>query len=90
MKFEKFLEDDVIEKLNKFTHVINDIKVGFANITFAYDNPQLLRYLTMRGSFVTSGKFDKAAEVDKLLQKLKDEKKDELTRPVSAFLTFNT
>ena len=77
-------------QLNKFTYVINDIEVGFANITFAYDNPELLNLLATRGSAVTSGKFDKLPAINEKLQELKDTKKNKLIRPVAAFLTFNT
>ena len=90
MQFENYLEKEIIEKLNKFNFVINDIKVGFANITFAYDNPELLRLLTIRGSAVTSGKFDRLPAINEKLQELKETKKNKLIRPVAAFLTFNT
>ena len=90
MQFENALESEFIDKLNKFAFVINDINVGFANITFAYDNPELLRLLTMRGTLITSGKFDKVPAINKLLEKLKTENKDKITKPVTAFLTFNT
>ena len=55
MQFENYLEDELIKKLNTFPHVINDINVSFANVTFAYDNAALLRLLTVRGSLITSG-----------------------------------
>ena len=90
MQFENYLEKEIIEKLNKFNFVINDIKVGFANITFAYDNPELLRLLTIRGNAVTSGKFDRLPAINEKLQELKVTKKNKLIRPVAAFLTFNT
>ena len=90
MQFENYLENEMIEKLNKFNHVINDIKVGFANITFAYDNPELLNLLETRGQAVTSGKFDKLPAINKKLQDLKETKSNKLIRPVTAFLTFNT
>ena len=90
MAFEAELEEQLIDKLSKFAYVINDIKPGFANITFAYDNPELLKLLTQRGTFITSGKFDKVPEINAKLQELKATKADKLTRPVTAFLTFNT
>ena len=52
--------------------MINNIQVGFANITFAYDNPELLKLLTVRGALITSGKFDKVPAVNKMLQNLKE------------------
>ena len=90
MQFENYLESEFLKKLNSFAFVINDIECSLANITFAYDNPQLLMLLTMRGTLITSGKFDKVPEINRLIQKLKEEKANELTRPVTAFLTFNT
>ena len=90
MQFENYLENEMIEKLNKFNFVINDIKVGLANITFAYDNPELLNLLETRGKAVTSGKFDKLPAINKKLQELKETKSNKLIRPVTAFLTFNT
>ena len=74
MQFENYLEKEILKKLNKFSHVINDIEVGFANITFAYDNPALLRLLTMRGTLITSGKFDKVPAINRQLQQLKETK----------------
>ena len=35
MQFENYLEDQLIKKLNTFPHVINNIEVSFANVTFA-------------------------------------------------------
>ena len=70
--------------------MINNIQVGFANITFAYDNPELLKLLTVRGALITSGKFDKVPAVNKMLQNLKETQTNKLIRPVTAFLTFNT
>ena len=91
MQFENYIEKELIEKLNKFSHVINDIQVGFANITFAYDNPELLRLLTVRGGLITQGVFDqRLTAVNKMLQNLKEKEADKLIRPVTAFLTFNT
>ena len=68
MQFENYLENDIITKLNKFSHVINDIDVSFANITFAYDNTELLKLLSQRGAFITSGKFDKVPAINRQLQ----------------------
>ena len=65
MQFENYLESELIAKMNTFPHVINNIEVGFANVTFAYDNQQLLRLLSVRGSFITSGKFDKVPAINK-------------------------
>ena len=67
MQFENYLENQMLEKLNKFNYVINDITVGLANITFAYDNPELLNLLATRGSAVTSGKFDKLPAINEKL-----------------------
>ena len=90
MQFENYLEKQLIEKINQFDHVINNIQVGFANITFAYDNAELLKLLTVRGGLITQGKFDKLPAVNKMLQNLKETQSDKLIRPVTAFLTFNT
>ena len=67
MQFENLLEKELLEKLNSFSHILNDIQCGLSNITFAYDNAELLNLLAVRGTLITSGKFDKVPAVNKKL-----------------------
>jgi len=90
MKFEQYIEDGIERKLDNCPFAINDIPVQVSNITFAFDNPELLALLSKRGSFITSGKFGKVAEVDAQIDAYKTEHKEKLNRPVTAFITFRT
>lgn len=64
--------------------------VTIANITFAFNNAKLLHLLQERGTAVASGMFKNLPEVDKKINELKKHEANSLTKPVSAFITFET
>lgn len=95
--FEQFLKKEFEELMSNQKSVLNpnddtkvDIKI--ANITFAFNNASLLRLLKERGTCVAQGQFVKLPAVDAKINDLMDtqEELDNLTKPVSAFITFET
>ena len=68
--------------------VIEDVEIRIANITFAFANEELISLLNERGAYVASGKLSKVPKINEKIHKLALEKKDEYTRPVTAFVTF--
>jgi len=65
-------------------------QVKIANITFAFNNAQLIKLLKKRGGVIAEGKFFKLPAIDKEINILKEEDIQSLTKPVSAFITFET
>jgi len=86
--FEAFLEHYFTRKLNRVPKVIEDVEIRIANITFGFANQQLLHLLKERGSLIAKGKFEKVPPINEKIERLSKEKKDEFTRPVAAFITF--
>ena len=60
--FESFLELTLTTRLNKIPpcyYVEEDFRdVRIANITFSFDNSEMIKLLTERGVLVTAGKLD--------------------------------
>jgi hypothetical protein len=68
--------------------LIEDVDIKIANITLAFNNPELLKLLINRGSLITEGKFTKVHEYNEKIEKYVKDHKEELTKPVAAFITF--
>lgn len=64
--------------------------VRISNITFAFNNAKLLGLLRERGTVVASGNFAKLPDVDKKINELKTHDLQSITKPVAAFITFET
>jgi len=64
--------------------------IKIANITFAFNNAKLIALLRTRGSIVAAGQFGKLPPVDVKINELKTHDLQALTKPVSAFITFET
>ena len=88
MTFEGFLEHYFTRKLNRCPKVIEDVEIRVANITLAFDNPKLLKLLKERGSVIAKSKYSKVPAINEKIHKLIQEHKNDLIRPVSAFITF--
>lgn len=86
--FEAFLEHYFTRKLNRVPKIIEDVDIRIANITFGFANQELLAILKERGTLVAKGKFEKVPPLNEKIEKISKEKKDEMVRPVAAFLTF--
>eukprot|EP00347_Sterkiella_histriomuscorum_P002409 403368266 len=67
-----------------------DQEIRVTNITFAFNNVDLLKLLSQRGMLVTKALHEKVKVLDQKINQLKDQKRDQLTRPVAAFITFET
>ena len=88
LTFEAFIEHYFTRKLNRVPKVIEDVEIRIANITLAFDNPKLLGLLAKRGSLIAASKYSKVPKINEEIGKLISEKKSELIRPVSAFISF--
>ena len=76
------------EKLNSMPKLIEEVDIKISNITLGFNNPELLKLLISRGSLITSGKFTKLEEMNEKIEKYVKDHKEELTKPVAAFITF--
>jgi hypothetical protein len=63
-------------------------RINIALITFAFDNGEMINLLKERGTAIKFEKFEKMREMNKKIDDLKRRDLDKLSRPVSAFLTF--
>ena len=61
-----------------------------ANITFAFANAKLIDLLRQRGALVAAGQFGKLPPVDIKINEMKTHDLQSLTKPVAAFITFET
>lgn len=71
---------------NGESRVINN-NVKVADITFAYNNGELIRALRERGNFIALQQFDDADKKEKQINELFSDF-ESLTRPTEAFITF--
>ena len=59
-----------------------------ADLQLAFDNAELLRKLEQRANHLKAAKFEKAAEVEAQMTKLKTEKLEKFMRPNTFYVTF--
>lgn len=88
MTFEAFLEHHLCKKLNELPQVHEDCEIRIANISFGFDNQELIRLLTERGGLITKGQMDKVPECNEKIDAIGKDKRTEFIRPVAAFITF--
>jgi len=66
--FESFLELTLTTRLNKIPpcyYVEEDFRdVRIANITFSFDNSEMIKLLSERGVLVTAGKLDSLSKIN--------------------------
>lgn len=87
--FEAFLEHYFVLKLNQLPFINEDVIIRIANITFGFNNQELIALLTERGTLITKGELSKVPAVNSKIDELmKGEKRSEIIRPVAAFITF--
>lgn len=65
---------------------ISEVKI--ADISFAYNNAELIDLLKIRGGFIIGQNYDKMRETEAKIQELKNAKYDDLVKPCDAFITF--
>lgn len=96
---KKYLKEEIEKQLNeefqdkkergevdKESTTMKDVKI--ADITFAFDNSELIALLRERGGYINTQKYDKMREAEAKISELKNEQYETLTRPVCAFITF--
>lgn len=65
---------------------IQEVKI--ADISFAFNNAELINLLRERGGYIAGQSYDEMRKVEAKISALKDEKYENLTKPVDAFITF--
>jgi len=87
--FKRYLEKEVLAKLNPAPHVINEDKdLKIANINFAYNNSKIIALLIKRGNLIIAGKYSQIKDVNKEIQHILDTERYDVTRPVAAYISF--
>lgn len=88
-ELERILTDKLIEmKQQPGSENLKVQEVKIADIVFAFNNAQLIQLLRARGGHIMFQRYDKMREVEAQISELKNEKFNELVRPVDAFITF--
>lgn len=68
MTFEAFLEDWLEKKLTNLPKALETsdqrVPVRIANITFGFDNPEIIVLMKQRGALVTKGTLQKVPEIN--------------------------
>lgn len=85
---EAFLEHYFTRVLNRCPRVIEDVEIRIANITFGFNNQELLALLNERGALIAKGRLDKVPKINDKIDELAKKNKAEYIRPVAAFITF--
>jgi hypothetical protein len=86
--FEAYIEHYFTKKLNQLPKINEDVEIRVANISFGFDNPELIQLLQERGALIAKGKFSKVPAINEKIDTIAKEKKAQLIRPVAAFITF--
>lgn len=90
--FEEFIRKEieaiVSQRPQELKHASGEIRVS--HITFAFNNVPVIKLLQERGNHITRAEPLKVAEVDAKLNSMKIEHLERITRPVAAFITFET
>lgn len=73
-----------------FTGEAKTAPVRIANVTFAFNNAKLIGLLRKRGTAVAAGRFVDLPKIDVAINDLKNKEIQSLTKPVAAFITFET
>jgi hypothetical protein len=67
---------------------ISITEVKIADISFAFDNAELIKLLKLRGAHIMYQRYDSMREIEAKISELKDSQYEKLTRPCDAFITF--
>ena len=89
-ELERLLTDELRrdQAEGKLASNIKISEVKIADISFAFNNAELIRLLSTRGSHIMYQRYDKMREVEKEISELKDREFKELSKPCDAFITF--
>lgn len=90
--FESYMKKEIEKIIQEEDGVLSNenVVIRIANISFAFDNCELISKLKTRGGFITNGKFDKLAAIDQQIDTIRANQYDKLSQPVAAFITFET
>lgn len=98
--FEQHLRDKVEEMVQQEQGVLTsateeaghseNLDVKISHITFAFDNVEMIKLLQARGLLITNAQKDKMVEIDQKIRDLRRNHQEKITRPVAAFITFET
>lgn len=64
--------------------------VSIVTINFTYENGELIEMLKERGEALRECKWDEVKKIEKEVEHLKNHHFEKLTRPISAFITFES
>ena len=64
--------------------------VSIVTINFTYENGELIEMLKERGEALRECKWDEVKKIEKEVDQLKNHHFEKLTRPISAFVTFES
>ena len=62
--FEAYIEHYFTKKLNQLPKINEDVEIRVANISFGFDNPELIQLLQERGALIAKGKFSKVPAIN--------------------------
>ena len=89
-RFQSYLTQEIQSQLaskNK-SQDIDEQEFHVADMTFSFNNKQMLKLLLNRAKYLQSANIDKAKEVEAKMTQLKNEKLEQLVVPTSLFCTF--
>ena len=78
-------EESVLKSGNPF-----DQNVKIAYISFVFDNCNVMKKLQTRGFLITQAQHDKVATIEQEINQMISGNFESLSRPVAAFITFET
>lgn len=92
ISLKRYLTSEIESRLsNELTEEVRERgidQVRIANITFAFNNGEMIDKLRKRGTAIADTDYDKMREIEKEIQDDIHENFKDLTEPVTAFLTF--
>jgi len=80
--------EPLVSKESAINDETTDIKI--ADISFAFNNDDIIDLLEARGNAIVSKNFAEKEKVEAEIEHLRTTKGDELSRPVTAYITFET
>ena len=86
VQFKQELEDAIEAQLRANGLTVEQSEI--ADLTFGFNNSNILNLLTMRAAALKANKFDVAKEFDRKITEEKNKNFDKIVRPNSFFCTF--
>ena len=90
--FRDWIQEEMENKLSRMPDLGYEDnppeRIEIAATTFAFENAQLIKLLTKRGTAIKADKFDDMRKIDKEIDDYKNKNLESCTRPCSVFMTF--